>query len=386
MRNGKQVELFELRANSGATLQVCTYGATLVSWKVPDRQGKLGDVLLGFDDLASYEKHTTYIGCVVGRVASRISGGKFRLGGEVFTLPQNNGTACHHGGPVGFNKHVWDVLDCTSNSVRLQHVSPHLDQGFPGKLRIVVKYEIVDTSDGGNALAFHFSAAVDRPTVVNLTNHLYFNLAGVGPEMKKKLYDHSVSIAADTFVPVDKDSLPLSELRSVGDTPLDFRASTRIGERVDQEDPQLQNCRGIDHNMVLRDVAGQPPGQCGGTRCLGVEARRRDGRFTRTRTPDASATEPTSGRRLDMFTTEPAVHFYTGNWLGAEPLGKYDVPIEERSGFCFETQHLTDSPNQPSFPSVVLEPGKTWETSTVFWLTTDRKSIAKACGGCFSWL
>jgi len=400
--NGKPVELYELKGNAGSILKVCTYGATLVSWQVPGRFGQDDDILLGFDDLESYEEHNTYIGCAVGRVASRIANGKFALpaddctpgcaipglfatsGMKTHKLPQNNATACHHGGPVGFNSHVWEVVDSTSTSIWLRDVSPHLDQGFPGKLTVIVKYEIVSTSDGGTALAYHFTAETDRKTVVNLTNHLYFNLAGIGPNMQNKLYNHSVSIAADTFVPIDEDNIPIGGLRSVEGTALDFRRPTKIGARVDKDDEQLHFASGIDHNMVLRDVPGLPPGLCGGTRSLGVEGFGDDGKLMRTRAPDAVVNDRWSGRQLEMFTSEPAVHFYTGNYLGEDPMGKSGVPIDRRSGFCLEAQHFTDSPNQRSFPSVVLRPGQIWETSTVFWLTRNQVPLSvSACGGCF---
>mmetsp|Transcript_1709 Transcript_1709/g.5497 ORF Transcript_1709/g.5497 Transcript_1709/m.5497 type:complete len:390 (+) Transcript_1709:80-1249(+) len=369
--DGKEVCLLTLTSEgTAAKVQVSTYGATLVSLSVPDSAGAPGDVLLGFDSLASYEAHQTYIGCAVGRVCSRIAGGTFRLGDAVHQLPQNNGTACHHGGHVGFNRHTWDVVESSRSSVTLRLESPDLDQGFPGRLAATVQYSLLPVAGGGAALSVRFRAETDKTTVVNLTNHAYFNLAGVSAgagdarSLPERMLDHTVAIAADAFVPTDEGSIPLGELRSVAATPFDFREPTRVGARIGEEDEQLRIAQGYDHNYALREA---PSGNAhGGTRALGV---RRDeaGRWVRTRPPDAVAADAVSGRSMEVYTEEPAVHFYAGNYLGSEPPGKGGVPIERRAGFCFETQHFTDSPNQPGFPSVVLEPGQAWKTETVFW-------------------
>jgi len=327
----------------------------------------MDDVLLGFDNLAAYEQHTTYIGSAVGRVCSRIAGAKFQLGEEVFSLPQNNGTACHHGGPVGFNHYTWEVVEAAKSSVKLRHTSQDGDQGFPGNLEVVAEYALLPTADKSVALSVRFRAVTDRKTVVNLTNHLYFNLAGNHEPMPETMYNHIVTINADAFVPTDEINIPLGELRSVENTPFDFRTPAKIGARIEDEDEQLKIAAGYDHNMALRETPGGAKAGHGGTRLLGLEADA-DGCWSRKRSPDATALDTSTGRSLELYTEEPAVHFYSGNYLGNDPMGKGGVPIARRAGFCFETQHFTNSPNQPSFPSVVLEPGQTWETHTVFWL------------------
>lgn len=376
-RDGKEVQLLTLTSeSSGARLQVSTYGATLVSLSVPDRNGMVGDVFLGFDDLPSYEAHQTYINCAVGRVCSRIAGGRFRLGDADYQLPQNNGTACHHGGPVGFNQYTWDVVESSPSSVTLRFVSPDMDQGFPGRLITTVQYSLLPVDGSDTAVSVRFTAETDKTTVVNLTNHAYFNLAGVSTSsgdarsLPERMLDHVVAIAADAFVPTDEGNIPLGELRSVEGTPFDFRTPTRLGARIEQDDKQLQIAQGYDHNYALRDAPSS--NTCGGTRALGI-ACNETGCWVRSRAADAVATDTVSGRILEVYTEEPAVHFYAGNYLGNEPPGKGGVPIERRAGFCFETQHFTDSPNQPGFPSVVLEPGQTWKTETVFWLPNPSK-------------
>mmetsp|Transcript_36004 Transcript_36004/g.102820 ORF Transcript_36004/g.102820 Transcript_36004/m.102820 type:complete len:398 (-) Transcript_36004:30-1223(-) len=382
-RDGKEVQVLTLTADSGARVEVCTYGATLLSLEAPDREGRLGDVMLGFADLESYEAHCTYLSCAVGRVCSRIAGGKFRLGDEEFQLPQNNGTACHHGGPVGFSHHTWDIVDLSASSVTLRLESPDMDQGFPGRVAVTVQYTLLPVEGNSTALSIRFRAETDRTTVVNLTNHAYFNLAGFdnggADDLPQKMLDHIVTIAADTYVPTDEGNIPLGEFRSVGGTPFDFRTAAKIGARIEEDDAQLKIAAGYDHNMALREApaSGSPPAAeatVGGVRPLGVECDD-SGRWTRARWPDAVADFAATGRRLEVFTEEPAVHFYSGNYLNCEPSGthlvpKAGVPISRRAGFCFETQHFTDSPNQPAFPSVVLEPGQTWRTETVFWFST----------------
>lgn len=363
-RDGKAAELYTL---AGGALRVCSYGATLVGLDVPDRDGRLDDVLLGFDSLEAYERHGTYVGCAIGRVCSRIARASFTLGGETYSLPPNNGAACHHGGPIGFNSYTWEVAEVQESSIRLRHTSPDLDQGFPGRLVVEAVYSLLETGDGSTALSIRFKAETDKPTVTNLTNHLYFNLAGHGAAMRESMYGHRVTIAADTFAPTDEEGTPLGRLDSVEGTPVDFRTPTEIGARID--DSTLK--AGYDHNMALRDTPGFVPKSRGGTRALGIEMGA-DGRWSRVRQPDAVAEEPTTGRRVEMFTMEPAVHFYTADYLGNDPVGKGGVEIVKRAGFCFETQHFTDSPNQPSFPSVVLEPGQVWETETVFWFPAPR--------------
>lgn len=380
-RDGKEVQLVTLVSESGAQLKVCTFGATIVSLHVPDAQGCMDDVLLGFDNLQAYEDHTTYMGCAVGRTCSRIAGARFTLDGQVCNLPANNGHACHHGGPVGFNAYTWDIVEKTPTSVKLRHVSPHMDMGYPGRLTVLAEYGLLPTDDGGDALLISFNAHSDRKTVCNLTNHVYFNLAGNSGDMQTSMYDHVVTINADHFLPVDEGNIPLGELRDVSDTPFDFRRPCRIGKRIEVEDEQLRIAAGYDHNYALRETFGGSRGGRGGTRQLGLELAP-DGRsWTRKREADAIAVDVATGRCFELFTEEPAVHFYSGNYLGHDPMGKGGLPIARRAGFCLETQHFTNSPNEPRFPSVVLQPGERWETRTVFWFPrpSTNKGMLSAC-------
>lgn len=365
-QDGKEVQLLTLVDDSGASVKVATYGAVLVSLTVPDAKGQLDDVLLGFDDLEGYEKHTSYLGCAVGRVCSRIANGQFKLGEEVYTLPQNNGTNCLHGGTVGFNHYVWELVEAKRSAVTMRHVSPDKDQGFPGTMQVTAEYSLLPTNDGSVALKLRYIAMTDKLTVVNLTNHAYFNLAGNHPPMPTTALNHVVAIAADSFVALDERNIPLGELQPVEGTPFDFRTPTAIGARIEEKHTQLEVAQGYDHNFVLRDV-GTIAGRVGGTRPLGVE-QGAEGKWSRVRTPDAVAEDPSTGRRMEVYTSEPCVHMYSGNYLQfCGPPGKGGLTYERRGGFCFETQHCTDSPNQPSFPSIVLEPGQVWETETVFW-------------------
>eukprot|EP00928_Gymnodinium_smaydae_P079723 TRINITY_DN63583_c0_g1_i1.p1 TRINITY_DN63583_c0_g1~~TRINITY_DN63583_c0_g1_i1.p1 ORF type:complete len:419 (-),score=59.40 TRINITY_DN63583_c0_g1_i1:163-1344(-) len=380
---GNPWRLFTLKAPnaSGVTASVTNYGATLVSMCVPDRNGQLSDVVLGYEDVANYDKHVVSMGSTVGRFANRIAKGKFKLDGAEYKLVQNNGTNCLHGGNRGLAKKTWDVVASSENSVTLKYVSPHMEEGFPGTLTVTVEFALSASSDASEGVALHirYSAVSDRPTVVNLTNHAYFNLAGHerGVPLKPVL-DHVAVLNTDTFLPVDIDCVPVGEPESVEDSPFDFRSPTRIGSRIDDASAQLVYCSGYDHCFVCK--AGEPrPAPAGtpqGMRCLGVELDG-SGAPKRKRAADASLYDPSSGRRMETFTEEPGVHFFTNNIpqkiLDLGGGGKLGVgPYTYRTGACFETQHFPDSPNHPNFPSTELRPGATYKSETVYWFTAER--------------
>jgi aldose 1-epimerase len=335
---GQAVELFTLSREGAPTVAVTSHGAYIVSILAPDRQGKAADVVLGYRELPGYLGDTGYLGAVVGRYANRIAGGAFSLGGQRYTLARNNGPNALHGGPQGFHKKVWTARVVSSGSegdgLELTCVSPDGEEGYPGALTATVVYSL--TADGG--LRLDYRATSDAPTVVNLTNHAYLNLAGEG---SGDILGHELQIEADTFTPVDETLIPTGELRPVEGTPLDFRKPVAIGERIDDPYPQLQTGGGYDHNYVVRGESGK----------LRLAAR---------------VYEPDSGRVLEVLTTQPGVQLYSGNFLDGSIVGKSGRAYGKRSGLCLETQHFPDSPNHPEFPSVVLTPGDRYEQTTVF--------------------
>jgi aldose 1-epimerase len=309
--------------------------------KAPDRTGRSAEVTLGFDDLEAYLKRS-FFGSLVGRYGNRIGGGRFTLDGTVYTLPRNNGPNTLHGGPRGFDKVLWagrEIPGPGGPAVELTYVSPDGEQGFPGTLRTRVVYSL----DEEGALRIEYEAVTDKPTVVNLTNHAYFNLAGPG---EGDILGHELFIDADRFTAVGPGLIPTGELRRVEGTPFDFRRPTAIGARIDAKDAQLELGGGYDHTFVLNGEAGT----------LRLVAR---------------VLEPRSGRVLEVLTTEPGVQLYTGNFLDGSVVGRGGRAYGRRSGFCLETQHYPDSPNQPSFPSTVLRPGETYRSTTVYRLTTE---------------
>ena len=334
---GQDVELFTLSREKAPTVAISSYGAYIVSILAPDREGKAADVVLGYPDLAGYLGDTASLGPIVGRYANRIARGEFTLGGTRYRLARNNGPNHLHGGLEGFSKKVWSpriVSGPDGDAVELTYVSPDGEEGYPGTLTVTVVYSL--TADGG--LKLHYSATTDSATVLNLTNHAYFNLAGEG---SGDILDHELQIEADAFTVVDETLIPTGEIRPVEGTPLDFRQPTAIGARVDAADPQLQAGGGYDNNVVLRGAPG----------VLRLAAR---------------VYEPGSGRVLEVLTTEPGMQLYTGNFLDGSIGGKSGRAYEKRSGFCLETQHYPDSPNHPEFPSVVLAPGRQYTQTTVF--------------------
>lgn len=373
--DGKAVQLLTITAPSGAYATVSNYGATLTSIWVPDRTGKQGDVLLGYDALTNYESHVVSMGQTVGRFANRIAKGKFSLDGQEYTLIQNNGPNCLHGGTWSFDNKTWDVISSSSDSVKMQYKSVDMEEGFPGNLVVEVEFSFKSPAGDSNNSALHirYKAETDKATVLNLTNHAYFNLAGhTGGATHPSILDHIVSINSTAFLQVDENCIPVGRLQEVAGTPFDFREPKVIGKDIDFADSQLVFANGYDHCYVLavgepKEVPAEAPQ---GMRDLGVEL----GDVRRTRAPDAVLFDPSSGRRMETFTEEPGVHFFTDNIpndvLGLGGKGKHGVEAYTyRTGACFETQHYPDSPNKPGFPSTVLRPGAAYNSQTVYWFT-----------------
>ena len=321
MPDGSPVHAYTLRDPGGLSATIIQYGARLTALEVPVAAG-VRNVTLGFDALEPYLSDGAHLGAIAGRYANRIAGGRFALDGREYHLSVNNGANTLHGGAVGFAHAVWQA-EPEGEMLVLTHVSPDGDQGFPGSLRAEVRYRL----QGGD-LVIDYEATTDAPTVVNLTNHAYFNLAGAGTVL-----DHAISIAADRFLPVDPSLIPTGERRPVAGTPFDLRQPTRIGDRVDMDDAQLRLGGGFDHCFVLAD-APHPA-------------------------PQPAARLAAEGIVMDVLTTEPAVQFYSGNFLSGQPFAW-------RTGLCLETQHFPDSPNRPDFPSTVLRPGGVYWSRTIY--------------------
>jgi len=339
--DGQSVDLYTLKNKNGVEARITNYGATLVSLRVPDREGKIDDVLLGYDTLEGYVQDKAYFGATVGRYSNRIAHGKFVLDGATYTLALNNGPNTLHGGLKGFNKHVWQTEDVSSNagqSLALTYESKDGEEGYPGTLSVKVAYTLTDNND----LRIEYAATTDNDTVINLTNHSYFNLAGQG---NGDILNHQLLLRANRFTPVDESLIPTGELRPVSNTPFDFTKMTVIGARIDQDDQQLKFGKGYDHNWVLDHE--------------------KNGELEMA----AQAYSPSSGRMLEVWTTEPGVQFYTGNFLDGTVRGKGGKAYERRSAFCLETQHFPDSPNHPSFPSTILRKGQHFKSTTIYRLS-----------------
>lgn len=333
--DGEPVELYTLSNAKGMEAGIMTYGGTVVSLKVPDRKGKLADVVLGYETLEGYLKNNPYFGSIIGRYGNRIGKGSFSLNGKQYTLPKNNGENTLHGGIKGFGKVVWKAKEVKGDDgvgLSLTYLSKDGEEGFPGNLSVTVVYMLTNN----NELKIEYSATTDKPTVVNLTNHSYFNLAGEG-----SILQHELMINASRFTPVDSGLIPTGELRSVKGTPMDFAQSAVIGARIDQKDEQLTIGRGYDHNWALNNATGR----------LALAAR---------------AYEPVSGRVMEVWTTEPGLQFYSGNFLDGSITGKGGQVYNQRYGLCLETQHFPDSPNKPGFPSTVLKAGQRYNSSTIY--------------------
>ncbi len=334
MPDGTDVNLYTLTNANGMQAGIIEYGGAVASLTAPDRTGKFADVVLGMDDLDGYRNQTAYFGALIGRYGNRIGHGRFKLDGKTYTLPKNNGENTLHGGNAGFDKKLWTVKEAQSAdgpAIELTYVSKDGEEGFPGTLNARVVYTLTNN----NELKIDYEATTDKDTVVNLTNHSYFNLAADGGD----ILQHQVMINADRFTPVDAGLIPTGELKAVKGTPFDFTQSTAIGARIDAKDDQLVKGKGYDHNWVLNGGSGL------------VKA--------------AEVYEPKTGRVMEVMTTEPGLQFYTGNFLDGTLKAKGHV-IPFRGGLCMETQHFPDSPNKPSFPSTELKPGQTYKTTTVY--------------------
>jgi aldose 1-epimerase len=343
MPAGEEIKLYTFRNSNGVEISITNYGGRIVSIKVPDGEGRFADIALGFDDLDGYLRKNPFFGALVGRYANRIAKGEFNLDGKTYKLARNNGENSLHGGLKGFDKVAWksEKVDAHNGpALRLDYVSMDGEEGYPGTLNAIVTYSLNDA----NELTIDYEATTDKNTVLNLTNHSYFDLSGQG---SGKIVDHVATIYADQFTPVNSHLIPTGELQPVEGTPFDFRQPKRIGERIDEDDQQLKYGVGYDHNYVLnRKGAG-----------LQLAAR---------------VTDPASRRSIEVLTTQPAMQFYTGNHL-AESLvrGKGGVVYGFRTGFCLETQHFPDSPNQPQFPTTELQPGERFAETTVFRFSVD---------------
>jgi aldose 1-epimerase len=329
--DGASIDLYTLK-DASLEVRIMTYGAAVDSILTPDRNGEMADIVLGFDSFDGYLGTNPYFGAIVGRYANRIANGSFALDGKQYSLPKNNGQNSLHGGTVGFDKAVWQATPI-KNGVEFTHISKDGDQGYPGTLTAKVRYTLVD-----KALRIEYDATADKPTVLNLSNHTYFNLAGAG---SGDVLKHEIKINASRYTPVDANLIPTGELATVDGTPLDFRKMTAIGARINSDNGQLRLARGYDHNWVLDSKPGQL-----------VEA--------------AEVYEPSSGRELKVLTDEPGMQFYTGNFLDGTIKGKGGHVYPMRSAFCLETQHFPDSPNHPNFPSTELKPGERFHSVTVF--------------------
>jgi len=336
--DGKTAELYTLKNKNGMQVSITNFGATVVSIMVPDKAGKVADVALGYDDLAGYELNKNYLGVLVGRYGNRIAHGKFSIDGTEYTLAKNNGDNSLHGGIKGFNKALWKAKDVSKGgeaAVEMKYVSKDGEEGYPGNLSVTVIYTLTNK----NELKIDYSATTDKKTVVNLTNHTYFNLAGQG---NGDILKQELMIDADTFTPVDAGLIPTGELKKVEDTPFDFRKPTAIGARIDAGDEQIKLGGGYDHNFVVNRKAA-----------TGLSLA-------------AQVSDPASGRTMEVWTTEPGVQFYTGNFLDGSFKGKGGITYQKRTAFCLETQHFPDSPNHPSFPTTLLKPGEKYHTTTVY--------------------
>ena len=335
--DGQSVDLYTLTNHSGMEATITNFGGIVVSMKVPDRNGKLDDVVLGYDNLDGYLTNKAFFGALVGRYANRIAHAQFKLNGVTYNVPKNDGDNSLHGGTNGFNKRVWTAKDVSGShgqALELTYVSKDGEEGYPGNLTAKVVYTLTDQ----NELKIDYSATTDKDTVLNLTNHTYFNLAGQG---NGDILGHELTLHADRFTPVDPTLIPTGELQPVKGTPFDFTKPVAIGARINQDDPQLKVGKGYDHNWVLNSAKGSV-------------------------SLAAEAYEPKTGRVLQVLTDQPGIQFYSGNFLDGSITGKSGKVYNLRNGFCLETQHFPDSPNHPAFPSAVLKPGQHYRTTTIF--------------------
>jgi aldose 1-epimerase len=333
---GVTIYEYFLTNGNGVEVRILSYGGIITSLRVPDKRGALASVVLGFDTLADYETRSPYFGGIIGRYGNRIGAGKFTLDGKVYQVPLNDGSNSLHGGAKGFDKRVWGVeVNEADLSVRLSYLSPDGEEGYPGNLSVTVTYTLTEA----NELRIDYGATTDAPTIVNLTNHSYFNLAGNGAG---SIYDHLLTLNADHYTPVGEGLIPTGKIASVDGTPFDFRTTTPIGARIRSSHEQMVLGRGYDHNFVLNRHDHK-----------GLE-------FA------ARVVEPVSGGVLEVLTTEPGIQFYSGNFIDGTLVGSSGGTYRQGDGLCLETQHFPDSPNHPDFPSTILRPGEQYQSTTIY--------------------
>ena len=338
--DGQPVDIYTLTNHKGMTVRITNYGGIVQMLTAPDKNGKYEDVVLGYDSLKSYIEATPYFGAIVGRYGNRIADGKFTLDGVEYTLPQNNGKNHLHGGIKGFDKVVWHATPIKNDDavkLKLDYLSKDGEEGYPGNLKVSVIYTLTDD----NALKIEYHATTDKKTVLNLTNHSYFNLTA---DFTNKILDHELWLNCNKYIPIDSTAIPLGSVESVTGTPFDFTKPKKIGKDILDDNLQLKNGIGYDHCMVFTN--------CDGTVKL-----------------QATVYDEQSGRLMEVYTDQPAVQFYVGNYLDGTNIGKGNIPYKYRTGLCLETEHYPDSPNQPQFPSTVLEPGEEYSTTTIYRFT-----------------
>ncbi len=334
MPDGTEVHLFTITNNNEVSAGIITRGATLQSFVCPDKDGNMGDIIMGFDNVASHIASGTYTGNVIGQYANRISGGKFTVAGKEYQVTQNEkGKTCLHGGGE-YNSAVWKAIIIDDDAVEFSYISDDANEGFPGKVEVTVVYRLTDR----NELEIHYNAVPDRETVINMTNHAYFNL---GTTENGDVLDHELQLFCDAFTPTDADSIPTGEIRSVEGTAFDFREPKKIGKDIGADDEQLIMCRGYDHNFCVNGPIGKVR-------------------------PVAKVTDAKSGRKLEVMSDLPGVQLYTGNFLDGTEMGKDGIALGKHYGFCLETQYYPDTPNQPSFPQCTFKKGEAFKSLTIF--------------------